>query len=422
MSALRPKPIIHGRDHLEGGADPIPGLVGGGSFSGVVVGISDLFAYWRLGEAAAPWADTSGVGTAADLTEHGSGPALTLDVAGALPDTQDDGALEFNYDGTTEGSGRDIRSTAPGSGAKDFDLGELTVCAWANVKASAITRRGTIAGTSDWTVSGGGSMNGYGLQVVYPSRKVRFTMGQVGGFSFPEIYAETSSGVVADEWNFFVGTYDGASVKLYANGSLVATTANTTDTLSPDGNFRIGYGEIGLFTPGYMYGTTDEVAVWTRALTADEVATLYAAGVSTSGPGDITDGAIFNRHINSAADIDVLKLDHPGGTTSFLRADGTWATPPDTTGSVAADTIFDTKGDLVAATGADAAAKVAVGTNGQVLTADSTQSTGVHWATPSTGNPSGDTQVWLPLTSTVGGDDVLVFDASHQLIPTLTAI
>jgi hypothetical protein len=44
------------------------------------------------------------------------------------------------------------------------------------------------------------------------------------------------------------------------------------------------------------------------------------------------------------------------------------------------DTVWDTKGDLAAATGADTAAKLAVGSNGQVLTADSTQTTGLKWA------------------------------------------
>lgn len=73
-----------------------------------------------------------------------------------------------------------------------------------------------------------------------------------------------------------------------------------------------------------------------------------------------------------------------GGTTNFLRADGTWAAPSGG-GSVATDTIWDAKGDLAAATGADAASRLAVGTNGQVLTADSTQSTGMRWATPSSG-------------------------------------
>ena len=48
-------------------------------------------------------------------------------------------------------------------------------------------------------------------------------------------------------------------------------------------------------------------------------------------------------------------------------------------------TIFDAKGDIVAATAADTAARLAVGTNGQVLTADSAESTGLKWAASSGG-------------------------------------
>jgi len=43
------------------------------------------------------------------------------------------------------------------------------------------------------------------------------------------------------------------------------------------------------------------------------------------------------------------------------------------------------KGDLIAATAATTLAKRTVGTNGQVLTADSAQSTGLNWTTPTTG-------------------------------------
>jgi len=48
-------------------------------------------------------------------------------------------------------------------------------------------------------------------------------------------------------------------------------------------------------------------------------------------------------------------------------------------------TILDAKGDLISATAADTPARLAVGTNGQVLTADSTAATGLKWATASTG-------------------------------------
>jgi hypothetical protein len=50
-----------------------------------------------------------------------------------------------------------------------------------------------------------------------------------------------------------------------------------------------------------------------------------------------------------------------------------------------AKTIVDAKGDLIAATGADAVSRLAVGTNDQVLIADSTTATGLKWGTPSAG-------------------------------------
>ena len=44
--------------------------------------------------------------------------------------------------------------------------------------------------------------------------------------------------------------------------------------------------------------------------------------------------------------------------------------------------IVDAKGDIIAATAADTVARLAVGSNDQVLTADSSTATGLKWATP----------------------------------------
>jgi hypothetical protein len=46
-------------------------------------------------------------------------------------------------------------------------------------------------------------------------------------------------------------------------------------------------------------------------------------------------------------------------------------------------TLLTTKGDIIVATGNATLVRQGVGTNGQVLTADSTQADGVIWATPS---------------------------------------
>lgn len=59
-------------------------------------------------------------------------------------------------------------------------------------------------------------------------------------------------------------------------------------------------------------------------------------------------------------------------------------------GSVATDTIFDAKGDIPAGTGSDTSQKLAVGTNGKQLYADSTQTTGLLWSYPPTVTKTGD--------------------------------
>jgi len=75
-----------------------------------------------------------------------------------------------------------------------------------------------------------------------------------------------------------------------------------------------------------------------------------------------------------------------GGTTGQVLAkatntnmDFTWVTPDDA--NAIQNAIVDAKGDLIAASAADTPARLAVGTNGQVLTADSTAGTGLAWAT-----------------------------------------
>jgi hypothetical protein len=88
--------------------------------------------------------------------------------------------------------------------------------------------------------------------------------------------------------------------------------------------------------------------------------------------------------------IDTTLVDLKGGTTGQVLSktsgtdmDFTWVTTDDT--NAIQNAIVDAKGDLIAATAADTPARLAVGTNNQVLTVDSSTATGLKWATPAGG-------------------------------------
>jgi hypothetical protein len=83
--------------------------------------------------------------------------------------------------------------------------------------------------------------------------------------------------------------------------------------------------------------------------------------------------------------------------------------------------LLDAKGDLVAGTGLDTYARLPVGADGEVLTADSTAGSGLAWAADAGGGGGSltDTHAWMPL---VDSDGTCVLDTDGNLIPTLIAL
>lgn len=126
----------------------------------------------------------------------------------------------------------------------------------------------------------------------------------------------------------------------------------------------------------------------------------------------VKDGAAAIR--TALGGVDTSFVDLKGGTTGQVLSkasgtdlDFTWVAQDDS--NAIQNAIVDAKGDLIAATAADTPARLAVGTNGQLLSADSTASTGLKWVdAPSSGGMT------LLSTTTLSGSSTTISSISQS--------
>ena len=129
---------------------------------------------------------------------------------------------------------------------------------------------------------------------------------------------------------------------------------------------------------------TDLDYVWTTPNPGDVTAVNVTSPLTGGGTGgDVTVGIQDGTTTQKGA----VQLEDSTSSTSTTKA----ATPNsvksayDLANGAIAKSLVDAKGDIIAATADNTPARVAVGTDGQVLIADAASSAGVKWATPSTG-------------------------------------
>ena len=210
--------------------------------------------------------------------------------------------------------------------------------------------------------------------------------------------ARVSAGVLSVEGNTIYAA-GGTDVVVADGGTGVSTLTGIVRGNGTSAMTAAKADEIGSALYAADAGANDTyTATLSPAITAYATGAHYAFSANTANTGAAT------INFNALGAKTIVKV--AGGITTTLadndiRAgqyvdliyDGTnmqmqslLGNAPSGSGSVAADTIFDAKGDLAVGTADNTASRLAVGTNNFVLTADSAQSTGVKWAAAGAGD------------------------------------
>lgn len=79
---------------------------------------------------------------------------------------------------------------------------------------------------------------------------------------------------IVNKWVHICGTWDGTYMKFYQNGKLVATIVEGGNILYDTESLYVGRGTDGNGLPDYFKGNIDEVRIYNRALTQNEISYL----------------------------------------------------------------------------------------------------------------------------------------------------
>lgn len=244
-----------------------------GAYSNLLLNLVPV-AYWRLG-------DTVGTVAVDEMrVDHGTyAGTYTLGVTGALTGDVDK-AVTFN--GAT-GS----HVTIPNSAVLAFGAGPFTCSLWAK-RADAAAGYQML-----WAKGTQGNIYFQNNQLVLDN--------DTGG----QEPARTVGTFTDTLWHHLVVTHSGTgagNTKIYKDGVSVSITEPAPNAATSTNAFTAALAEYYANGGGTLAfnGSLDEVAVWSRALTAVEVANLYAAAIGTAGTFDTITVALAAR-FNAAA-------------------------------------------------------------------------------------------------------------------------
>jgi hypothetical protein len=156
-----------------------------------------------------------------------------------------------------------------------LQLSKFSVGAWFNTNMN-FTSTTFIVNKGGTGVDNSGANMNYGIWMT-DSEKIGAGFENLNGTNF----FVTSPNTYADgKWHYAVVTYDGSTtVKLFVDGVQVSSTLTFGARPDNTGIQPVRVGANSLFLKGYFTGSIDEVRIWDRSLTTEEVVDVYKNGM-----------------------------------------------------------------------------------------------------------------------------------------------
>jgi len=161
----------------------------------------------------------------------------------------------------------------PHNDSLSFNTGDFTVCVWAKTKATT----GRWAQRQDIVGKGDPSVSGYAVSA--DTNKGFFWVGGAGEFS-------GTTDINDDKWHYIVGIRKSSDCLVYTDGKqeVKGTNAENVDTA-----VSMIFGKHPLKAESFFAGSIDEICVYNRALTEDEILKNFSSkGASVNNAGKLS--------------------------------------------------------------------------------------------------------------------------------------
>jgi nitrogen fixation-related uncharacterized protein len=97
-------------------------------------------------------------------------------------------------------------------------------------------------------------------------------------------FKSSNTGLAASQWNHYSITKENTKLNSYLNGNLVSTSFGTYPSIKTNGNLPLFIGAVDATNGYYLKGVLDDIVIFNRTLTANEVLKLYQFEAPSSQP------------------------------------------------------------------------------------------------------------------------------------------